>query len=200
MMIMVVHLQPDQGDKVEPLGKGGVRACAMHASQRTKRSNDRRTSVHTFHTQRYRLCTPVENMFFALCSVNTRQRTRRLCVGRCESSPPQLPPSGCGVESNLEHMQDLFPGRHCITDQDICESHASAHIQVVSTIPSSAKTNETHPYRGHLRRAAATVSPIRISYTHLCMMVSTETWTDSCASALLLDPHDSDTSWMILAE
>ncbi|KAH8634210.1 hypothetical protein IG631_09610 [Alternaria alternata] len=80
-----------------------------------------------------------------------------------QSSPPQLPPSGCGVLSNHEHMQDSLPGRHCIIDQDICESHAPAHIHNVSTNPLLRKRTKDTPHRGNLRRAAATVSHIRIA-------------------------------------
>lgn len=39
-------------------------------------------------------------------------------------------------------MQDMFLGRHCIIDQDVCVSHASARFHLASMIPSSAKTNE----------------------------------------------------------
>jgi hypothetical protein len=39
-------------------------------------------------------------------------------------------------------MQVLFPGQHCIIDQDICESHASARFHIAAIILSSAKMNE----------------------------------------------------------
>jgi hypothetical protein len=88
-------------------------------------------------------------------------------------------------------MQGLFRGRHCITGPDICESHASAHSHCLNAAL-FCESERKGPYRGSLRRAAATMSHIRISYAHPYMMTSTKIWMDSCASALLLDPHETE--------